>query len=385
MPGELRKIEDHPLYASFDELLVNAPREGDYSFVPTAMLASLAGIAERAKLTTANSHDIVVIADSLGWGLAPDPRITGLPLAWNQELALYRVGLEHQTTADIRGVVRLLYLAITVAAADGVIEAQEIDSFYQLVASQVTSEHDWRPVRATEASLRRDPNVALRSLPQLAKLIPVESRQFVLRLIAHIAAADSEVSLDELKLLRRIGRAFQLEPDSAEKLFREDEAFREVTVAAAERTGVRGEAIPPRATDKPQTFELNEERIKALTQETHEVVSLLSTVMAEPEDARCSPSPPTLPAQPDSAHLEWLSGLDARYHAAVLALLRHDAITTNDFDCIAAENHLLPDDLFTAVNTWADETLGDFLLERGENVRIFRSLIPDLAALPVAA
>ena len=385
LPRELRKLEDHPLYASFNELLANSPTDGDYTFMPAATLASLAGIAERAKLTTTNSRDVAVLAESLGWHLAPDTRITGLPLAWNQELALYQMSPDQHAIADIRGIVRLLYLAITVAAADGVIEAEEIASFYQIVGSKIAPEGDWHPVRATEASLRRDPNVAIRSLPQLSKLIPVESRQFVLRLLAHIAAADSEVSLDELKLLRRIARAFQLEPDSAERLLREDEAFREVTVATAQRTAVRGEAIRSRPAEKPQSFALNQERIKALTEETHEVISLLSAVMADPEEVPCPPSVAVVIGQPDSASIKWLSGLDARYHPAVLALVRHDAVTTNDFDCIAAENHLLPDDLFTAVNTWADETLGDFLLERGENVRIFRSLIPDLAALPVAA
>jgi tellurite resistance protein len=385
LPPELRKIEDHPLCASFEELLAKGSREDDYIFLPAAMLASLAGIAERAKLTATNSRDIALLAESLGWHVAPDSRITGLTLAWNQELALYRITSGEQVRADMPGTVRLLYLAVAVAAADGSVEAEEIESFYQLVASQVASDGDSRPVRATEASLRRDPNVALRALPQLSKLIPTESRPFVLRLIAHIAAADSEVSINELKLLRRIARAFQLEPDSAEKLFREDEAFREVTVAVARNRTARGEAIPPRPSIKPQAFALNQERIQALTQETREVISLLSTVMADPEDIPCAA--PTSPSGSslNSAHIEWLSGLDTRYHAAVLALVRHDAVTTSDFDCIAAENHLLSDALFSAVNTWADEKLGDFLLERGENIRVYRNLIPDLAALPAAA
>jgi hypothetical protein len=129
---------------------------------------------------------------------------------------------------------------------------------------------------------------------------------------------------------------------------------------------------------------LNQERIKTLTQETQEVISLLSVVMAEPEEAPC-PLPSALPPQANSSSVEWLTGMDPRYHAAVLKLVRHDEITTNDFDCIATDHHLMPDDLFDAVNTWADERLGDFLLERGENIRIFRSLLPDVAALPVAA
>lgn len=384
LPPELRKIEDHPLKSAFTELLTSAPLEGDYTFVPTAMLATLAGVPERAKLTAAHSREVAELADGLGWQLAPDPRITGLPLAWNQELALYGAISGQSKTGGLSGPVRLLYLAVTLAAADGVIEPQELDAFYQLIAPQVVCEDDWHPIRATEASLRRDANVALRSLPQMSKLIPVDSRQFVLRLMAHIAAADGEVSLDELKVLRRIARSFELNPDSVEKLLREDEAFREVTVARPERGRTRGEAIPARQLQAPTVFALNQDRIKALTQETQEIISLLSVVMTEPEEAPCFPSS-ALPRQANPASVEWLEGMEPRYHAAVLSLVRHDEITTNDFDCIATDHHLMPDDLLNAVNTWADEALGDFLLERGENVRIFRSLLPDVAALSVAA
>ena len=384
LPAELRKIEDHPLKDDLDELLAHSPREGDYIFVPTTALAVLAEIPERAKLTTAQSLQLADLMDGVGWQIAPNPEMTGLPLAWNQELALYRGIPGEQRPDHVVGLTRLLYLAMTLAAADGAVESQEMETFYQLITSQITDEKDWRPLRATEASLRRDAHVALRSLPQVSKLIPADSRPFVLRTMAHIAAADSEVSLAELKVLRRMARAFELDPDAAEKLLREDEAFREVTIMAPERRGGRGETLPPKPSDKAIAFALNQDRIKALTKETHEVISLLSVVMAEPDAVPChAPSPPpTLPG--DSASTEWLNGLDPRYHRAVLALVRFDQMMNQDFDCLAADHHLLPDDLFNSVNVWSDESFGDFLLERGENIRIFRNLLPD-RALPVAA
>jgi TerB-C domain len=158
-----------------------------------------------------------------------------------------------------------------------------------------------------------------------------------------------------------------------------------VTVAGPQRTRGRGEEIPARPSETPVAFALNQDRIKALTQETHEVISLLSVVMADPEEAPCPPRVASPAGPVESAAIEWLNGLETRYHAAVLTLVRHDEITTDDFDCLAADHHLMPDDLFNAVNTWADEILGDFLLERGENVRVFRDLLPDIAALPIAA
>jgi tellurite resistance protein len=381
LPPELRKVEDHPLKSGLDALLTAAPRDGDYTFVPTAALASLAEIPERAKLTTVQSRQVVEFVNALDWQLAPDPGITGLPLAWNQEVTLFRLAVSQQSTERISGLMRLLFLAVALAAADGVIEGEEMASFYDLVSAD---ESDAFLLRATEASLRRDANVALRSLPQMARLIPAESKEFVLRTMARIAAADNEVSLDELKVLRRMSRSFGLNADAVEKLLRKDQAFREITVAGAMTSRARGERIPVRPSDRSATFALNEERIEALTQETREVISMLSVVMSDAEEVPCIP--PTMAPTPEASPQEdWLSGLDLRYRSAVLALISRDEITSGDFDCLAADNHLIPDDLFNAVNTWSDEELGDFLLERGENITIFRRLLPESAAVKVAA
>jgi uncharacterized tellurite resistance protein B-like protein len=386
LPEDLRSAEEHPAKPAFDEMIATAANEGDYTFTPVSVIATLAGIDERAKLTAGQSKQVAELILGLGWQFAPNPEVTGLPLAWNQELALYPAIPGETVDPHVSGLVRLLYLAVTLAAADGVIEPEELDSFNQLIAPQIQRDTDWRPLRATEASLRRDANVALRSLPQIAKLIPKESRPFVLRTMAHIAAADNEVTLDELKILRRMARAFDLDADAAGKLLREDEAFREVAVDGG-REKTSGEAIPGRPADQPTAFALDHERIKALTQETHEVISMLSVVMAEPDEAPATPPEPVeTPPIESSAPITWLAGLDARYHAAVLTLVRHDELTTADFDALATKHHLMPDDLLNTINTWADETLGDFLLERGENLRIFRTLLPDTAAeLPIAA
>ena len=381
LPAELRKVEDHPRKQSFEQLLVTAPREGDYVFVPTGSLAGLTSLSERPKLTFAQSREVSQLVKDLGWRLAPDPQVTGLPLAWNQEVALYSAVADKQIANDLPGMIRLLYLAMTISGADGAVESKELDAFYQLVTSQLHTEDELRPLKATEASLRRDANVALRSLPQITNLIPAGNRQLVLRTLAHIAAADAEVSLHELKILRRIARAFALDGDAVERLLREDETFREVTVAARS-VGRREESIPQRSQAKT-AFALNDDKIKALTEETREVISLLSVVMADPSET-LSPAT-TTKSQASTTPIEWLNGLDERYQPPVLKLIRFDEVTTQDFDRIAVEAHLTPEDLLNNVNAWSDEALGDFLFERKENVRIYRNLLPDAAMVAIAA
>jgi hypothetical protein len=383
LPPELRRLEDHPVKPAFDELLAASPREGDYLFAPAGMLAALTGASERAKLTIGQSYQVADLVGTFGRQVAPHPALTGLPFSATQELAIYRAEPGAAPEASVSGLVRLLYLATTIAAAGGAIGPDDMETFNRLIAGQISSEADWVPLRATEAALRRDANVALRALPQMSKLVPMESRPIVLRTLARMAATGGVVTLNEMKILRRIARAFALDAHGVEALLREDEAFREVAIEGAE-PGRSGETIPKRPGEKPDAFALDQERIRALTQETQEVISLLSGVMAEPDAADAKPSPEAARSELSEA-VEWLQGLDARYHAAVLQIVDHDEITTSDFDAIASRNHLMPDDLFDAVNTWADETLGDFLLERGENIRVFRDLLPETSEIPIAA
>jgi hypothetical protein len=381
LPAELRRIEDNPVKPIFDEVIAASPREDECNFVPTSALATLVGIDKRTKLTAAQSRQVVELTSGLSWQLAPDPQITGLPLAWNQEVALYPTATIEVTNPNISGLMRLLYLAMALAAADGVAGTEELETFHQLIAAKIERQSDWLPLKATEAALRRDTNVALRALPQMAKLIPAESRPSVLRTMARIAATNNEISLDAIKLLRRLARTFELPSDAVEALLRE-EAFSEVAIEGATRGTERGEEIPRRLEKHSIPFALNQDRIKALTQETHEVISLLSEVMTEESPTPIVSMPPKAET---SRPCKWLDGLEPRYHSAVLHMTQHDEITTADFDHIAEEHHLMPDDLFNSVNEWADETLGDFLLERGENVRIFRNLLPDITEPDLAA
>lgn len=379
LPEELRKPETHPLRTDFEGVLATAPQESGYYFVQTGTLAGLLGIGERSKLSSAQSRDISEFVEGLGYALAPDSRLTGISLAWNQELALFVA--PEKPAEQLPSLMSLLFLSMALAAADGFVETEELARFNALVEPEIDSASTWSHLKATEEALRRDGNIATRSLAQVAKRIPAPRREFVLRAMIHIAAADGEVGLDELKALRKIARAFELDESLPDRLIREDDAFGEVTVERKSGGKQIGEAIPHKA--KAPTFALDAERIKALTAETHEVISLLSEVMVDEhentETAPSQPAPTTTEEMP-----EWAQGLDARYQKAFSEVVRHDTMTGEAFDAIAKKYHLMPDDLANAINAWSDESLGDFLLERDEDVRVFRSLLPETESLQPA-
>lgn len=379
LPEELRKLETHPLRADFEAILATAPQETGYYFVQTGTLAGLLGIGERSKLNSAQSQNVSEFVEGLGYALAPDVRHTGVSLAWNQELVLF-VSPE-KPAEQLPGLLSLLFLAMALAAADGFVETDELARFNALVEPEIASGSTWSHLKATEEALRRDGNIATRSLAQVAKRIPAARREFALRAMIHIAAADNEVGLDELKALRKIARSFELDESLPDRLIREDDAFGEVTVEKKSGGKRAGEAIPQKA--KAATFALDAERIKALTAETHEVISFLSEVMVDEPEVQVS-APFLSVSTVSDAMPEWIQGLDTRYQKAFLEIIRHDSMTAEAFDGVANRYHLMPDDLVNAINAWSDESLGDFLLEHDEDVRIFRSLLPETESLQPA-
>lgn len=377
LPSELKAVKTNPMQSFWDWMATAAPREGDFHFVSVGFLAPWFGIPERGKLSKSQATELAYGVASMGWTMAPHPDHVDQAYGWNQEISIYRRSSGKPLEPQVPGLVRLLYLVMPIAVADGTVEPEEIETFHRFISHEVTNDEDWKYIHAVEAALMRDTNVAVQALASMTKHVPVKSRGTVFHLLVHIAAADGEVAPEELKVLRKIARGLELEVDAAERILREDVAFREVTVAEAKPSKRAGETIPAQAAQSCPGLQLDMERIAALTKETHEVVSMLSAVMVEEETPALPPQMTQSPTVVEDVP-EWMAGIPARYHIALVFLLRYDELAPSRFDELAAKHHLMPDDLFNAVNSWADETLGDFLLERTDPIRIYRALLSSI-------
>ncbi len=374
LPAELKSSRPSPMQPYWDWMTDNAPHEGDVMFVTVGSIAPWFGIAERIKINRSQANEIAYGIAGMGWTIAPHPAHIDQPYAWNQEVAIYRRESENPVEPQVPGLVRLLYLMMPIAASDGTVESEEIEAFHRLIDHEMTNEEDWKYLKAVEAVLMRDTNVAVNALASMTKHFTSRNRDSVFRLLVHIAAADGEVAPEELKILRKIARGLQLSPDAAELMLRDDIAFREVVVSDAKPTKRVGEAIPIKSQVTPVGLKLDMNRIAALTQETHEVVAMLSAVMVDDGSKGATESLRETVITVD-ANQNWLSGLEPRYRAALLRVVEFHDMTPASFDALAVENRLMPDDLFNSINAWADETLGDFLLERSDPIRIYRELL----------
>jgi uncharacterized tellurite resistance protein B-like protein len=425
----------HPLQGAFDGLFEPAkpdamgtpvPGVACMAFATAGKLAALCGIARRELLTLAQSRALAETAAATGYSLAPDPHFSTVRLPWEHPLCLYPLRrldtLNEREAARLTGLLRLLYLACAVMGANGKISEEEAAQLDGILAPELLLEPIRQQLLAAQCALTRCPEVAATVLAQLAKAVPPQNREPVFTRLVHLAAADGDICFDEQKMLRRIARLLGLEEGLLPRIVKSDPALAgirllakgtrkparetaphepwrvngtrsENTPLAPQKFGQNGELLPEEAYAvvplPAPAFQLDTARIAELQKETHEVIALLAEVMAGPEP-ESGPPPAAVSAEPGHAAApefaplpEWAAGLEPRCHTAFAELLRclpavGDALLPEaDFNALAHRSHLLPDALFHALNAWADEALGDFLLERtAGGIRVFRELLP---------
>ena len=159
----------------------------------------------------------------------------------------------------------------------------------------------------------------------------------------------------------------------------------EVTIQEA-GTGATSRRIPERvSTPPPQSFALDMTRVYEITSETKEVVAILSVLMEDEPGKSIAPSATiTLPA-PEIPKVSGdsnaapqptrFNGLDAAFHPILERLLARNSWPKNDFKSLADEFHFMPLSIRDTLNEWADEELGDFILDGEDPVIIRRELI----------
>ena len=143
----------------------------------------------------------------------------------------------------------------------------------------------------------------------------------------------------------------------------------------------RGSAVSERisapvAPPAPKQFALDMAKVHFITNETKEVVGILSDLMAdEPEQTVTSPqrvevSAPKIPAVPDDSkstpQQSQFGGLNAAFIPILERLLTRESWAPADFNALAREFQFMPLNIRDTLNEWSDEALGDFILD-GEN------------------
>lgn len=389
-PGAWVDVEtaDKPAADALAQILSKYVEEEFGHWLPVREVAQFAGLSEETKLTLPVSRRIAEAVEDAGYCIEPDPRFGVGGYEWNQRVGIFRpaAGESIAPATAYQGAANLLRLCVIVAASDGSVDQAELAIFRQLIQHQLQfGQTELKRLAVLERLLSVYPEAGNTTLAKVAKGIPLEKRMFVGQVLVKVAAVDHVITKTEYRALERVFKAFELPAQNLADLIQQVcPAPPEETIQRAQ-SGLPGEPIPPPR--KPLGFTLDMSKVYAITNETKEVIGILSEVMEEepaalvPPPATQSSASPALPStmkpagETSDSTSGKFEGLDPALHPVLERLLARAAWPRTDFQALASEFHLMPLSLHDVINEWADESLGDFLLEGEDPVVIRHELL----------
>lgn len=342
-------------------------------------LVSLLGYLPVETFNLARSKGVATAAEQWGYCVEPDPRYGGGSYWGTRELGLFQPpsGIMVPPSETFLGASALLQLCLLVAAADGTVDRDELDQFRRFIDAQFHFNPDENQrLTVLETLLAQNAGTAKATLARAAAKIPPDKQMSVGQFLVDVAAADGVISPQEHKALVRIFEAIGLRVDNLESLIKSS--------AAQDETIIQAKAEPAFSAPIPQkrVFQLDMKRVESISQETKEVIGILAKAMLEDDEQIPAIELPPLErpvssTSPVTSTIEAcrFAGLEPKYRAVAERLFTKDQWSRAEAAALAQKHQLMLLPVFDALNEWADETFGDFLLEGEDPIVVQRSLL----------
>lgn len=250
-----------------------------------------------------------------------------------------------------------LDLACAVAAADGDTSPQEIMLLSQHIDSwsHLSGAHRKRLKAHLRLQLNQPPT--LQSLKKKLEPLAEPAKRVVAAFLAHLAQVDGEVSPAEVKLLERVYKTLQLDPQSL---------YSDLHAAASGSpvgSSQRAPSIPGSTPSKPiGGFALDQERIAQLQRETEQVSALLAQVFVEDKSAE----PDGDAVEETVENTSSICGLDADHSAFLRVLVSRTEWARDELEAVASDMELMLDGALEQINDMAFEHF-DIPVTEGED------------------
>jgi len=385
LPDELKAEVDHPDKEKWDAFVTGHTEDNAFALVSAGALGQLSDMPERPRMTLNQSISVAQTASDVGYVVVPDPRLTEKAFKWNDLIAIFRPEGRAQSSTDKQymAVSLLLELGVAVAAADGEIENEEMAHISNFLKSQFMLEpDDTSRLAAYRAVLIKQPPSLASITKRLKASLDSAQIEKIGQFLVGIAAADGTLARQERTTLRKVYTALGIEIARLDELIVRlcGTPIEPVEIQKANVDGKVGEPLPSRT----QPLIIDESVVRSILQETEAVAHMLSSVLAEHGDEEVEPvtavmvdslestSPTSESTAPQD---EPFKGLDSRYHSILQAILASQQWSKAEFYDLARKHGLMPGAVYETINSWSDETLGDFLIEEGEPYVVRRELL----------
>jgi uncharacterized tellurite resistance protein B-like protein len=284
-----------------------------------------------------------------------------------------------RTTSDYQTAVVTLDLASAVAAADGVTSIEEMAQLGQHIDSwnHLGIAHRKRLKAHLQIQILQPPTLA--SLKKKLSPLGADAKRAMARFLAHLAQADGNVSPQEVRLLERVYKTLELDP----QLLYGDLHCGAIASPVAPAPSFGAVPSSHQASETPsncgvtQSFNLDMDKIARLQRETAVVSALLAEVFSEE-----LPEPPavvdSINDQP-AVHAATVLGLDTEHSAFLRLLVSRGEWSRQELEDVAIDMELMLDGALEQINDMAFERFEMPVSEGDDPIEINPDILEELA------
>jgi len=389
LPEELKARMSHPDQDAWDHLFRKHSQEKPWALAPVSSLAGVIGIEKRNRLTPVQSRNLSQTMYDAGYVLLPDIRHARNSYRWDEKLVLLPSPADDKEALkpSFPSYALILELGLGIAASDGHIDPNERAHLRTFFGEKFTlSSFEYQCLEALEDLYIQIPPSLTRLGKRLKEGLDPDTRLSVAQFLVGMAMADGTVDPKEKKNLGRIFKAMEIEEEYLHWILGRGDTVDPADAPVVVRSGtmsIRGETLPSPVVEVTPSFAIDQEAVARILDETRDVSEILGEVFAKEEtdtgdfilegdenlqDLKVQKTSPS-----DHDSIEYLQ---PRYVLILEELLTAEVWTRDEFVHLVQCHHCMPQATIEAINVWAEEKLGDFILEDNQDVvKVDQSLI----------
>jgi len=383
LPDALKNEISHPEQESWRTFISTKQPIGSSIILQVSDISQQIGIEKREILTATQSKTLTSTIEDFGWTIVPDQTISGTSFKWNDTIAIIPSSKNEKKFSDkFQSAALIFEIAHGIAASDEEISEIEENYLYKFVSEQFSLN-----IFEIEClkGLRKVLDIQPSSLPKigkrLSKHLSPEQKITLANYLGEIVLLDDKFVKEEQKAIKTVFKALEIDPIISDELIKKflvghipDEP---ITVLKSRSTR-KGEVIPTQVIT-PE-FCIDKERLDRTKEDTKIVQEMLADIFdQEHEEITIETEPEVkIPVTPVKAAVrqtdidlpfppETIPSLDVKYLLMLLDIMKSAELSQDDFTVLAKKHNLMPRAAFDDINSWADEELGDFLLEESES------------------
>ncbi|MEV6445458.1 TerB N-terminal domain-containing protein [Amycolatopsis sp. NPDC051716] len=325
------------------------------------------------KLAKADAVALAQLLEHRGLGIEPDVRFGGNTPTPTSSVVLFRRADPPVSapSTEYAAALAIINLGMLVAAADGTVSEPERRALRELAIDDLDLSEDERLRLDAHAALvlTKPPTPAV--LRRRLESLPTSRKATVGRLLTTIAAADGQVTPDEIRTLERLFTTLGLDPGEVYGTLHaaatSTDELTSTRIPGAQRSG-RTIPAPSAAPAGTSTLALDPERLARTRAESVRVAAELAEIFADDQ-----PTPP--PPPPADAVV---GGLDPSHTVLFHRLVKQDTWSRAEFDALAAEIGLMPDGALEVLNDAAYDRTDEPLCEGSDPIEINQDIVKDM-------